>query len=171
MPNPINILLDRAKTLLESLNTGAIVAEAMPRYEGDILELQKLQLLEGRASNGDDMRPYYSEDLKPQGHFRSAESAERYARWKQELEYPVQTNRNPDAPNLYINGQFHSELGVEFGADYMLVNGVTMKAQAIILKYGIDKFGLADDKLSELIWERGLYKDILTETENIMYGT
>lgn len=172
MSDPIDILLQRARQLQEELSSGAIVADTIPRYESDILELQRLQLLEGKASDGEDLRPYYSEDLKPQGYFRNADSAERYARWKAtEIQYPVDTNRNPDAPNLYINGQFHSELGVEFGANEMTVQGTTMKAQAIILKYGLDKFGLTVDKLNEIVWGRGLYKDILENVERLMYGT
>lgn len=161
-------LLNRVLTLQASLESGSLVREILVARGDEIIEEQRIQLLKGKDSGGEDIRPFYSEDIKPEGYFHSVESAGRYAAWKQDLSYPYTVDRNPDAPNLYINGRFHRELGAEFGTDELGIVGLTGKAQAIIAKYGKDTFGLNSESW-ESIWESGSYDQLLTNIQQLLY--
>lgn len=166
----LNDLRTRVQNVNEGLKTGALVGMVIMRHPDDILELQKIQLFEGKAGNGEDIRPYYSEDLKPMGHFYSVESAGRYAAWKQDgINYPYSAQRNPDAPNLYINGRFHSELGVEFNADSVGIIGLTEYAKGIMAKYGMQTFGLMESNWMVIFAQRGAYYELMNELKNILY--
>lgn len=170
MSDILTQLLSRVQSVNEGLNTGSIVRDVVINHEADILELQRQQLFEGKASNGEDIRPYYSEDLKPGGYFHSVDSAGRYSAWKQGLTYPYKAgSRNPDAPNLYINGKFHSELGVEFGTDQMAVRGMTSYADGIVAKYGLQTFGLMAANWDALFAERGGLNELMQNLANILY--
>ena len=114
----IGKLLSNARAL-KSMMDGELLREAFERRKEEIIESQRVQLLEGKASSGKDLRPYYSEDLKPRGYFHTKESAGRYAAWKGSLSYPVSVQRNADAPNLYITGVFHDDLGAAVRDDEM----------------------------------------------------
>ena len=163
-------LLNRVRALSDSLESGSAVRDVLLNHESDILELQKLQLFRGLKSNGDDMRPYYSEDLKPSGYFHSVESAGRYAAWKRDgISYPYSVDRNPDAPNLFINGRFHDELGVEFGADAVGVMGVTDYAKRIVAKYGINSFGLMPEYWNAIFADRGALNELMNELKSKLY--
>jgi len=162
-------LLNRVLTVQAGLESGSPRGGGLIPPGNDILEQQRIQLLEGKDSGGEDIRPYYSEDLKPAGHFHSVESAGRYAAWKQDLTYPYTVQRNPDAPNLYITGKFHEEIGVEFGVDAVAIVGETAYAKAIMAKYGNDTFGLNADKWAE-IWESGSYDSLLGMIKAIIYA-
>lgn len=155
----LNDLLDRVQRVNEELQNGAIVGDALKSYAPDVLELQLRQLWDGKASSGDDIRPYYSEDLKPAGYFHSKETAGRYADWKQSI--TPNSNRNPDAPNLYIVGKFHSELAVNMGADAVSVYPTTMFAKNIFDKYGQNTFGLTKDNWRRIWFERGGYQKLM----------
>lgn len=160
-------LLNRVRTLSESLQSGSAVRRVLLTREAEILESQREQLFDGKRSDGEDIRPYYSEDLKPSGYFHSAESAGRYAAWKEDIS-PYSAGRNPDAPNLYINGRFHSELAVDFGADTIAVIGGTGYAQGIVAKYGLSTFGLSPERWNE-IFQNGALADLIEETKQILY--
>lgn len=162
-------LLNRVLTVQAGLESGSFVRDVLIPRRDDILEQQRIQLLEGKDSGGEDIRPYYSEDLKPAGRFYSVESAARYAAWKQDLTYPYTVQRNPDAPNLYITGKFHEELGVEFGIDALGIVGLTAYAKAIMAKYGVDTFGLANEKWAD-IWESGSYDSLMGLIKAILYA-
>lgn len=110
-----------------------------------ILSMQREQLMEGKASDGEDLRPYYTEDP----YFKSKESAQRYAGWKQRITPNPKRNRN--APNLYINGRFHSGLIVWFRERDFCINGRTHYELKIIRKYGLKKFGLTLENQARLI--------------------
>lgn len=167
----LNDLLGRVKAVNDGMESGTLVRETVVRYPDDILDLQRQQLFAGKASNGQDMRPYYSEDLKPSGYFYSVESAGRYAKWKQDgINYPYSVERNPDAPNLYINGKFHDELGVQFGPDTVAVVGTTGYSQRIIDKYGIESFGLMHENWMTIFIERGGYDYLMNDIKTILYG-
>lgn len=165
----LNDLRNRVQSVQDGLATGALVRNVVIQHGDDIMELQKIQLLQGLTSRGEDIRPYYSEDLKPSGWFYSVETAQRYASWKQDINYPYSVERNPDAPNLYINGKFHSELGVEFGPDSVTVAGETPYASAIVAKYGISTFGLMGENWGVIFWERGAYGELMNEIKNWLY--
>ena len=161
-------LLSRVTGVQDGLQSGAIIRDVLLLRQEDILEAQRIQLLAGKDSGGEDIHPFYSEDLKPSGYFYSVESAGRYAAWKQDLTYPYTVTRNPDAPNLYITGKFHKELGVEFGVDTLGIIGETAYAKGIIAKYGVNVFGLSNESWNE-IWESGSYEELLNYMQLMLY--
>lgn len=134
-------------------NLNEIIREGAQSCKDEILQEQREQLFSGKASSGEDLRPYYSEDLQSNGgYFRNIESARNYKQWKAELSYPSQTTRvNMDAPNLYINGKFHLELDMQFDPDSMAVVGETEYAQRIMTKYGWRNFGLMDERWATIL--------------------
>lgn len=144
-------LIERLEVLRGSMSD--TMRDTLAENEELLITQQREQLFEGKSATGDDMRPYYTEDLKPEGYFSSVEKAMNYANWKASMSYPsaVSLRRDINAPNLYINGRFHSELGVEFGADAMEVVGLTMYAQDIMSKYGSDSFGWTAERLSRIM--------------------
>ena len=164
-------LLQRVRNVNNGLQSGSIVRPVVMLHATDILDLQREQLFEGKASSGEDIRPYYSEDLKPSGYFYSVESAGRYAAWKLSgINYPYSAqNRNPDAPNLYITGKFHDEIGVEFGSDSVGIVGTTPFAKQIIAKYGIRTFGLMPVRWSQIFTQKGGYEQLMSFIELQLY--
>lgn len=163
-------LLDRVKIVQQGLQDGGTIKDVVETHEEDILDLQRLQLLQGKASSGEDIRPYYSEDLKPSGFFNSVDAAKRYSAWKGTISYPRMADRNADAPNLYINGRFHSELGVTFGSDSVVVDGKTSYANGIIDKYGIGTFGLTKENWGIIFRNRGALSELLQKIKSQLYA-
>lgn len=167
----LNDLLARVESVNEGLQTGEIVRNVLVQHPDDILELQKMQLFQGLASNGQDIRPYYTEDLKPSGYFHSVESAKRYAAWKESgISYPYSVKRNPNAPNLYIDGSFHDELDVQFDVQTLEIVGTTDYSRKIIEKYGVQTFGLMASNWSVIFNERGAYNELMDELKQRLYG-
>lgn len=164
----IDGLLTNARALKQGLQ-GNLIREALQPLEGDIIEQQKIQLLEGKNSSGQDMHPYYSEDLKPRGYFKSRESAGRYAAWKQTINYPFTVKRNPDAPNLYITGVFHNDIGIIFGSDTLMVKPDTAYAANIMAKYGLNAFGLCAEKWGVIWNEKGGKDNLINEVKKTLW--
>lgn len=166
----LNDLRKRVADVNDGLQTGELVRNVIVQHPDDILDLQKMQLFQGLAANGQDIRPYYSEDLKPSGFFHSVESAGRYAAWKKDgINYPYKANRNPDAPNLYINGRFHDELGVQFAADTVGIVPTTPYAAGIMAKYGITTFGLMMANWMVVFVQRGAYAELMQQLKQRLY--
>lgn len=162
-------LLNRVLTVQAGLESGSLVREILVARGNEIIEEQRIQLLEGKGSDGEDLHPFYSEDLKSNGgYFHSVQSAGRYAAWKQDLDYPYSVSRNPDAPNLYITGKFHDELGVDFGPDSIAIVGLTTYAQRIMAKYGVSAFGLNAEHW-DTVWSNGGYDDLLESVKQILF--
>lgn len=162
-------LLNRVLTVQAGLESGSLVRDTLVARRDEIIEEQRIQLLEGKGSDGEDLHPFYSEDLKANGgYFHSVQSAGRYAAWKQDLDYPYSVSRNPDAPNLYITGKFHDELGVDFGPDSIAIVGLTTYAQRIMAKYGVSAFGLNAEHW-ETVWSNGGYDDLLESVKQILF--
>lgn len=166
----LNNLLEKVKAVEAGLTTGEALGDVLLYYGDDIMSLQIHQLFEGKASNGEDIRPYYSEDLKPTGYFRSRETAKNYSAWKEIIPYPYQVDRNPDAPNLFINGRFHSELTVEFSSNAVGVVPATSYAQQIVAKYGISTFGLTPWNWNVIWREKGAFQQLLNSIQSKLYG-
>ena len=163
-------LLTRVQTVNEGLRDGAIIRNAVVSHPGDIMELQRQQLFAGKRPDGEDIRPYYSEDLKPGGFFYSVETAGRYSAMKDDkIMYPYSANKNPDAPNLYFNGRFHDEIGVEFGSDSVAVVPTTAYAKKIMDKYGMDTFGLMMANWMVIFVERGAYDELMQQVKQQLY--
>ena len=162
-------LLNRVLTVQAGLESGSLVREILVARGNEIIEEQRIQLLEGKGSDGEDLHPFYSEDLKSNGgYFHSVQSAGRYAAWKQDLDYPYSVSRNPDAPNLYITGKFHDELGIDFGPDSIAIVGLTAYAQRIMTKYGVSAFGLNAEHW-DTVWSNGGYNDLLESVKQILF--
>lgn len=162
-------LLNNAKNLQNAMDSGQLAKMVLERHSQEIVEQQRIQLLGGKTSEGEDIHPSYSEDIKPTGYFRSRESASRYAAWKQTLSYPYSVQRNADSPNLYITGVFHNDLGVEFGADSVAIVPDTAYASNIMAKYGRMMFGLAMERWG-IIWnDKGAKDELISEMENILW--
>ena len=164
----LELLTQNVRALRDGMS--ALIGEVVQQHEQDIIEYQRIQLLEGKNSDGEDMRPYYTEDLKPDGYFNSRESAGRYAAWKESLSYPFSVSRNHNAPNLYISGRFHDELGIRFLDDGVEVVPKTMYAAGIMAKYGRNAFGLSMEKWNEVFMERGIKDEIIMSFKRRIYG-
>lgn len=163
-------LLDNARALRQGLAGGSLIRETLRPHEQEIAEQQRIQLLEGRGSDGKDLHPSYSEDLKPAGYFRTKESAQRYAAWKQTISYPYTVKRNPDAPNLYITGVFHNDLGVDFRDEEVAIVPDTAYAANIMGKYGYGVFGLCMEKWGVIFDEKGAKDELVERVKNLLYA-
>ena len=159
-------LLQNARDLRSGMQ-GALVQKALIPHKDEIVEQQSIQLLEGKASDGNDLHPFYSEDLKPSGYFKTKQSAANYAAWKQQLSYPYSVRRNQDAPNLYITGKFHSELDAEIGTEDVRIIADTAYAANIMGKYGYNVFGLSMLRWGIIFNEHGAKADLI----NVMRET
>lgn len=134
-------------------NLSELIRESLVDHEDDLLNEQKEQLFEGKASSGDYLRPFYSEDMQASGgYFKDDMGAMKYREWKEKLTYPTRVVRqNTDAPNLYINGKFHDEIGIDFGSEQMEFVARTSYAGKIMDKYGRGNFGLTDERMREVV--------------------
>lgn len=165
----IDGLLTNARALQQGLQDGALVRSVLEPHGADILEQQKIQLFEGKAADGTDMHPYYSEDLKPKGWFHSKQTAANYAAWKQTLSYPYTVKRNPDAPNLFITGVFHGDLSVQFQPEGVAVVADTLYAAVIMSKYGKNAFGLCPEKWGVIFNEKGAKDELITKVKEVLW--
>ena len=151
-----------AHQLQQQMQDGSLVRGVLREHEQDIMEQQHIQLLEGKGSDGQDLRPYYTEDLQPHGYFKNQQSASNYMAWKETLSYPYSVTRgNSNAPNLYITGVFHDELGLELGADSVKVIPDTAYAANIMAKYRTEAFGLSMAKWKVIFDEKGAKDDLI----------
>ena len=162
-------LLNNARLLQRDLTQGSIIREVLEPHGDEIVEMQRTQLLEGKASDGKDIHPYYTEDLKPQGYFRSRASAENYRAWKQTISYPKNVSRNSNAPNLYITGVFHHDLNVRFDASTVAIVPDTAYAANIMAKYGINVFGLSLESWSKIWNENGAKDELITKMKDVLW--
>ena len=162
-------LLKNAKALQSGMQSGTLVRDVLMRHGDNIVEQQRIQLLMGKGSDGRDLHPFYSEDVKPRGYFKSGAQARQYAAWKQTLRYPYSVERNPDAPNLYITGVFHDDLNVEFRGDAVAIVPDTAYAAKIMAKYGFGIFGL-NQQMWGIIWnEWGAKNELIEEMKNVLW--
>jgi hypothetical protein len=82
------------------------VNNALFQNEAKIVDLNKAQLYDGKDIFGNDIRPFYSQDT----FFKTQAQAQGYIKWKQKI--TPNSSRNPDAPNLFINGFHYSMIGL-----------------------------------------------------------
>ena len=165
----IGTLLDNARRLNDTMKSGAIVRDVLMSHQGDIMDLQRRQLLEGKTSGDIDIRPYYSEDVQPSGWFTTATAAKNYAAWKTHLSYPESVDRNPDAPNLYITGKFYDDLRVSLGSDAVEIVANSSYGSQIMAKYGRGIFGLCMRLWGELFDDRGGRDELLTKMKETLW--
>ena len=165
----IDRLLNNARMMQQQMQQGVAVRDVLVRHEQDIIGQQRTQLLMGKGSDGRDIHPYYTEDLKPQGYFTTRKKAENYRAWKQTLSYPQSVQRNPDAPNLYITGLFHNDLGVSFGTDTLMIVPDTAYAANIMRKYGMNIFGLNGQSWAVIWNEKGAKSELITKMKETLW--
>lgn len=149
----LSTLVNNLSSLDEKLLS--FVKVAFEENSWEVMNLQRMQLFEGKRSDGSYIKPSYSEDLQSNGgYFKTPEAAQKYAFWKAtKVPIPVTTTTDQpfDTPNLYINGRFHDELGAEISDTQMEIKGMTAYAEMIVAKYGIETFGLTDESMSTLM--------------------
>lgn len=148
-----DVLRDFRKILEEVPDT---IKSAFYENEKKIIKLQQQQLYDGKNNLGLDIRPYYTEDP----FFKTIGQARGYIKWKQSI--TPNSKRNPDAPNLYINGFFHRSLRIaQEGNDLFIISNLTGKmANDVVDKYD-NLLGLYPDNLEKInneiiipkIWE------------------
>ena len=162
--------LEQLTANAKALSMDDIVGNVLQQHEKDIMEMQHKQLLEGKDNDGNDLTPSYTQDVQPQGYFKSRESAARYAAWKETLNYPYQVQRNTDTPNLYINGRFYSEMEVRFEVDALMIAPSTGYAAQIMAKYGMGRFGLSALKWQVIMQEKGVMMELQEQMKQLLYG-
>ena len=169
--NVLERMTEAATVLQRRMQDGSLMREVLQDHAEDIMEQQHIQLLEGKGSDDNDLRPFYTEDLQPLGYFKTQQSASNYMAWKETLTYPYSVTRtNSNAPNLYINGRFYSEMEVEFGTDVMMVKPSTGYAAEIMAKYGLKRFGLSERKWQVMIHEKGVQTELRQRVKDLLYG-
>lgn len=122
--------------------------ESLEANRGELMQIQHGQLMNGQASSGENLRPYYSEDP----YFISRAQMEWYRKWKWQI--TPSPYRQYDVPNLYITGKFHGELDIYFTSDTVTIKGATPYAEGIVEKYGLESFGLTNENWQSVIQER-----------------
>lgn len=163
-------MTEAAKQLNTRMQDGSLVRGVLRNHADDIMEQQHIQLMEGKGSDGNDLRPYYTEDVQPSGYFKTVASARNYMAWKETLNYPYSVTRNSNAPNLYINGRFYSEMEVRFEADTLGIYPTSGFASEIMAKYGLHRFGLSALKWQVMMEEKGVKDEIQNEMRKLLYG-
>ena len=137
----IDGLLMNAKVLRQDMDSGRLTREVLMRHGEHIVEQQRIQLFMGKGSDGEDLHPFYSEDVKPSGYFKSGAAAKAYAAWKQTIAYPYTVRRNPD----------------------------TGYAANIMQKYGFGVFGLCP-MMWDVIWnDWGAKDELIEEMRNVLW--
>lgn len=87
---------------LKNINLSIILDEILEPLLPEIISMNKEQIWDGKTKNDTDIHHLYSEDP----FFKTVKQANAYKMWKQRI--TPNSDRNPDAPNLYINGYYHS---------------------------------------------------------------
>lgn len=170
--NTLNLMFitDKLQAQIDALKSfrsdmGEIMADILSDREDELLGRQRDQLASGLDSEGEDIIPSYSQDIKPTGYFNTVSAAERYAAWKQNINVPLydrRFERDPDSPNLFVSGKFHSELAVDVSNSEILFYGGTPYAENIINRYGLDKFGL-NEQFWRMVMENGVITELRTK--------
>ena len=170
MNDRLSKMTEAAKQLNTRMQDGSLVRGVLRNHADDIMEQQHIQLMEGKGSDGNDLRPYYTEDVQPSGYFKTVASARNYMAWKETLDYPYSVTRNSNAPNLYINGRFYSEMEVRFEAETLGIYPTSGFASEIMAKYGLHRFGLSALKWQVMMEEKGVKDEIQNEMRKLLYG-
>jgi len=98
----VDDLIRDLKTVLEDIPQ--TIKDSIFSNQREIIQLQRLQLYDGTNNKGEDIHPFYTEDP----FFKTPAQAQGYIKWKQKI--TPNSKRNPNAPNLYINGYVHRNI-------------------------------------------------------------
>lgn len=128
---------------VKGLDFSNLVLDSAMDEQQFIVESNRGQMFDGKTHDDKDIRPYYSQDP----YFKTRESAERYADWKQRL--TPNPRRNKDVPNLYITGTFYDSIKAVKQEDYIETISETALGRDVINSHaGI--MGLNEMNLGEL---------------------
>lgn len=92
------------------------------------------QLWMGKDGEGNDITPSYLTDP----YFKSSESARRYMNWKESI--TPNSQRNAEAPNLYITGVFYDSMTLSIGNTAAKLDSTWSRGDSIINKYSNETF-------------------------------
>lgn len=95
------------------------------------------QLWDGKKGDGQNITPSYLDDP----YFKTRKQAEGYRNWKNSI--TKNSNRDPDTPNLFINGYFYDTIFVDSGSFEVASNGF---GNPIIEKYGKKTFSIDSER-------------------------
>ncbi|MDF2189284.1 hypothetical protein [Paraflavitalea sp. CAU 1676] len=115
---------------IEGVQTDLIAVEAVKQTTNDIRDYNLDQLLNGLDNEGKMIRPTYLEDP----YFDTVEEAVGYMEYKRKIS-PFSAIRPPEAPNLYINGFYHSTRTVKVMGDKIVYDSTFEEADEIDRKY------------------------------------
>jgi hypothetical protein len=134
-------LHNNLQSVIETLDD-LIIDEVMEENEFIVSSI-KDQLWDGQTGTGADIRPYYSEDP----FFKTKKQAIGYKNWKAKI--TPNPRRNPDAPNLFINGYFYDTIGAKKNGIDLEIGSENTLGQEIESGHK-DIFLLQDDKWDEI---------------------
>jgi len=114
-----------------------IVREAVSESQTEILDGVRQNLREGKRGDGADITPSYLDDP----FFESKPQAVAYMNYKKSISLP---SKNMATPDLYINGWFHSKLGIKLDAETFTIEGTAPLSMRISDKYAPVTFAMSD---------------------------
>lgn len=106
MPQEVTIrdYLNNARKVRDAIPK--TIVDALMKEEHRIVAMNQQQLYDGKTILDTDIHPLYTEDT----FFKTPKQAYGYIKWKQKI--TPNSNRNPNSPNLFINGYYHESLGL-----------------------------------------------------------
>lgn len=123
----------------KSFDPTEAAGECMTENKEKVTELIRQQLLEGKDSKGDYLKPTYSTDP----YFKKPGAGERYAEWKAKL-FPS-ANRPKDVPNLIITGEFHRSIDFSVNGELINYTSNVYFGAGVMNKFGDKILGLTPD--------------------------
>lgn len=139
----IERLIERLENFKSSIPE--IISEVVRENENDILTNVKDSLWDGKSGSGEDLMPFVQDPF-----FKTQDQAIAYMNWKN-ANFP-NPNRNPNSPNLFINGYFYSTLEVDISGDqFMVVSKDNALGIDVIRKYGVNTFGITDEFFRDVL--------------------
>lgn len=136
------------KKRFEALNTDKVINEVVQDSTGELADLNRDQMYDGKTKDGNNITPSYLDDP----YFKSRESAKRYSDWKDKI--TPSSKRSPGTPNLFINGRYHNSIRVVASSDKVTFQTQDPAARSIEAKF--DKiYGLGGE------YKKNFLKDTL----------
>lgn len=137
MIEKLDSVIERLESFEENVNMiiGQVLGENSEAIVGEV----RNQLLNGQTNELKPITPSYLNDP----YFANDTQAQAYLEWKRSL--AIAGNKNPETPNLFINGYFHRSLFLEIMDSYCEVISLVPLGDEIIAKYGKQMFGVNDE--------------------------
>lgn len=133
--------------------------DEMKKHESYLLDLNKDQMMAGQNAEGTDITPSYLNDP----YFKTKRQAVGYMNWKQRI--TADSRRDAETPNLFIKGDFHNSIKINFDNDSMeFVSNTTLGRD--VQHSHPDVLGL-NDKNQDMIIDNIIYERLLTEINKI----